>query len=263
MDINTFWLPLLVKMLSAATIVVIATTAAERLGPFWGAIIASLPVSAGPIYVLLALDHDAEFIAQGALASLVASIGTGLYMLCLAVLCPRLPTLASIGIGLSIWLALGMLARMPEWDLPAAAVANIGVNLLCMWLTRSLRNRPPPKPGIRRWYDIPLRALLVAALVAVVTTISATIGPSATGFAAVFPIVMTSLTLIMQSRAGGDAVATIMASSFLPMIGFSGCLIAVHVMTPLAGNTLGLLSGLAASLTWSLILIGWRLNRRA
>ena len=34
-----------------------------------GALVATLPISAGPSYVFLALDHDAAFIAEGALAS--------------------------------------------------------------------------------------------------------------------------------------------------------------------------------------------------
>ena len=35
-----------------------------------GARVATLPISAGPSYVFLALDHNAAFIAEGALASL-------------------------------------------------------------------------------------------------------------------------------------------------------------------------------------------------
>ena len=31
---------------------------------------ATLPISAGPVYIFLALDHDAHFIAQSALGSL-------------------------------------------------------------------------------------------------------------------------------------------------------------------------------------------------
>ncbi len=48
----------------------LASMVAERSGPLIGALVATLPVSAGPVYVFLALDHDAAFIAQSALASL-------------------------------------------------------------------------------------------------------------------------------------------------------------------------------------------------
>ncbi len=41
----------------------------ERSGPVTGALVATLPISAGPSYVFLAIDHDAAFIAQGALSN--------------------------------------------------------------------------------------------------------------------------------------------------------------------------------------------------
>jgi len=48
----------------AVAIVVSASRAAERAGPFIGAMIATLPVSTGPVYVFLAIDHGAPFIAD-------------------------------------------------------------------------------------------------------------------------------------------------------------------------------------------------------
>jgi energy-converting hydrogenase Eha subunit E len=65
-----FILILLLRMMVAAGFVVTASIITERSGPVIGALVATLPVSAGPSYVFLALDHDAAFIAQGALSSL-------------------------------------------------------------------------------------------------------------------------------------------------------------------------------------------------
>ena len=54
-------------------------------------------------------------------------------------------------------------------------------------------------------------------------------------------------------------MAAIMASSFLPMIGFAVALAALHVVAPRAGSVVGLLAGLTASVGWSILLIIWRL----
>jgi hypothetical protein len=62
-----FILFLLLRMAIAAAFVVSASIVTERSGPVIGALVATLPISAGPSYVFLALDHDAAFIAQGAL----------------------------------------------------------------------------------------------------------------------------------------------------------------------------------------------------
>ena len=71
-----FLLILVFRMAVAAAFVVSASMIAERTGPVIGALVATLPISAGPAYVFLALDHDAAFIAQGALASLPINAAT-------------------------------------------------------------------------------------------------------------------------------------------------------------------------------------------
>ena len=66
-----FALTLVVKMAVTAGFVLAATVTAERAGPLVGGLVATLPIGAGPVYMFLALDHDAHFIAQSALGSLV------------------------------------------------------------------------------------------------------------------------------------------------------------------------------------------------
>ena len=61
-----FALTLIAKMAITAGFVLAATVAAERAGPLVGALVATLPLGAGPVYVFLALDHDTHFIAQSA-----------------------------------------------------------------------------------------------------------------------------------------------------------------------------------------------------
>ena len=83
----TFLLMLGLRMAVAAAFVVTASFIAERSGPVIGALVATLPISAGPSYVFLALDHDAAFIAQGALTSLpinAATLSLGLVYVLLA-----------------------------------------------------------------------------------------------------------------------------------------------------------------------------------
>lgn len=56
-----FLLTLALRMAITAAFVVSASVITERLGPVIGALVATLPISAGPSYVFLALDHDAAF----------------------------------------------------------------------------------------------------------------------------------------------------------------------------------------------------------
>src|SRR3954468_6844227 len=64
------------RMAITAAFVVGASVITERSGPVIGALVATLPISAGPSYVFPALDHDAALVAQGALASLPINAAT-------------------------------------------------------------------------------------------------------------------------------------------------------------------------------------------
>src|SRR5258706_4734160 len=80
------WLPPVVRAVLTALLVLTASVLANRLGPFWGGLVASLPVSAGPTYVFLAIDHDPGFVATSALASAPTNAATGLFLIVYGVL---------------------------------------------------------------------------------------------------------------------------------------------------------------------------------
>src|SRR5919206_1780546 len=71
-----FILTLGLRMAVTAAFVVTASIITERSGPVIGALVATLPISAGPTYVFLALDHDAAFVAQSALMSFPMNAAT-------------------------------------------------------------------------------------------------------------------------------------------------------------------------------------------
>ena len=109
---------------------------------------------------------------------------------------------------------------------------------------------------VRRWYDVPVRALMVACLVAAVVGLSGRVGPTVTGLLAVYPIVMTSLMLIFQPRVGGPATAALIANTMWGLVGFSVCLFTVHLATIPLGTWTGLALSLAVSVAWNLAV--WR-----
>ena len=94
-----FLLTLGLRMAITAAFVVTASVVTERSGPVIGALVATLPISAGPSYVFLALDHDAAFIAEGALASLPINAATIFLGLTYVVLAQRHGALLSCARG--------------------------------------------------------------------------------------------------------------------------------------------------------------------
>src|SRR6195952_360696 len=112
-----FLLTLGFRMAITAAFVVSASIITERSGPVIGALIATLPISAGPSYVFLALDHDAGFIAQGALASLPINAATMFLALTYVLLAQRRGVLVSLGVAVLVWFALAAMVRMTTWSL--------------------------------------------------------------------------------------------------------------------------------------------------
>src|ERR671937_565794 len=174
-----FILFLLLRMAITAAFVVTASIVTERSGPVIGALIATLPISAGPSY-FLALDHDAAFIAEGALASLPINAATIFLGLTYVVLAQRHGALLSCLTAVAVWLALATVIRSVQWSLTGGLLANVIAYAICVPLLARYRHAKMP-PVRRRWYDIPLRASLVATLVATVVTTSSWVGPKVSG----------------------------------------------------------------------------------
>src|SRR5215510_1431453 len=84
-----FWYALALKVAMTATIVVVASVAAERSGPFVAALIAALPTAASATYIILALAHPPAFIAAGAIGSMAANAAVAIFALSYAALAQR------------------------------------------------------------------------------------------------------------------------------------------------------------------------------
>ena len=97
-----FAFTLVVKMAVTAVFLLAATITAERAGPLIGGLVATLPISAGFVYIFLALDHDAHFIAQSALGSLVTNAYNVIFALAYALLAQRHSLVVSFGAAIAV-----------------------------------------------------------------------------------------------------------------------------------------------------------------
>jgi hypothetical protein len=254
-----FILFLLLRMAIAAAFVVTASIITERSGPVIGALIATLPVSAGPSYVFLALDHDAAFIAQGALSSLPVNAATIFMCLTYVVLAQRHSMAVSCGSAFAFWIAMASVIRMFDWTLTAGVAANFIAFGVCIPLLAGYRHVKMPLVG-RRWYDIPMRAALVATLVAIVVSTSNWVGPRISGIIALFPVVFSSMMVILHPRIGGPPTAAVLANSAWGLLGFGMAIAVLHVGVANFGSAIGLSLALATCIVWNLTL--WWYGRR-
>jgi len=254
--------PLLAKMATTAAIVIVAALAAERAGPQVGGLIASLPISAGPSYVFLAMGNDDAFMSGVGLGGLFSNAVTALYLLFLATFGARLPALPLFVSGLLAWAVANAILRQVPETLAFALAANVACYGVAIALARRMRFPPPSGRAARGWIDLFLRALLVAALVGTVVTVSDLVGPSMTGVVALFPVSFTSVGLMIHARLGGQACAAAMASGLAAMLGFTAGLVLLHLGAQPLGRWTALALGLDSCLAWAGFLLWLRRPRR-
>lgn len=246
-----FLLALAAKMATAAVFVIAATVTAERAGPAIGALIATLPVSAGPSYIFLALDHDASFIAESALASFAMNPATVIYATAYVVLSQRFGFSVSVPLAFLCWLVTAIVFVIVSTNAAIAILLHLLVFPACLYVVREFRDvRVPPAP--MRWTDFAMRALLVACLVGAVVSLSFAIGPRATGVLAAFPVVFTSIMFILHWRIGSRAAAAVLANGVAGLAGFGLAVLTLYACAEPLGVPAALALALAVSIAWNL-----------
>ena len=149
-----FWFALATKMAITALFVTVATIIAEKLGAVVGALVATLPVSAGPVYLFLALDHDPTFISASAVASLAMNAATAVFVTAYVRMAQRRSLWISVSLAFIAWLATTLVLSSVRWTALSASVVNLSVFALCLWIVKpfpkSYRGRVVGGIGTRR-----------------------------------------------------------------------------------------------------------------
>jgi uncharacterized membrane protein (GlpM family) len=255
-----FWFELALKMAMTAVIVVIVSVTVERTGPFIGALIAALPTAAGAAYIILAVEHPPEFIAASAVGSAAAAATVSIFAFAYTVLAQRHGLILSLTVAIAVWFAGAAALRLVDWTPLRAVVLDVVVFGSCIPLSWRYRTSGPPPKFLRTTYDIPLRAITAAIVVAIVTTASHSIGSFVSGVFAVFPIVMASSIVILHPRVGGKAAASMFAHSQIALIGLWLGFLALHYLVVPVGVWWALALGLGVCIGWSFLL--WLVRSR-
>ncbi|MFV0295116.1 MAG: hypothetical protein ACK5JT_03230 [Hyphomicrobiaceae bacterium] len=248
-------LPLLMRMVLVATFVVSVALIAERLGPFFGGMVASLPLLTGPVYVLLAFEHDAAYFAQTTVASVAICAGIPVFVLVYALLArSRSGPLSVLG-ALLAWSVVGLIVQAREWTLPEALLFVAPVYVVSLPLAQTFTRGVPIRNARRRWHDLLLRAMFVAIFTGIVVVVSQHVPPSVTGVLSVMPILMSSLILVLHPRIGGPGTAALMAHTLGGIVGMVLAFCAVNLTVLRIGVWPALALGLGISVSWNTMLI--------
>jgi len=251
---SMFVFGLLLKIAMTASIVVAASIVVERSGPFIGSMIASLPTAGGAALIILAMEHQADFIAKAAVGSVVSNGIVAIFAISYAALAQRRSLTVSLGIAYIVWFICVALSKLVDWSAASAILFNAVVYPITILVGRRFRSEGVIRRVETTTADLVWRAVIVTACVIAVTAASNSIGSYLSGIFVFFPVAMGSFFVILHPRIGGPATASVAAHVQAPLIGLGLGVLAVHYLAEPVGVWWSYLIGLCIGLAWNALL---------
>jgi hypothetical protein len=242
-------LALVLKLTLAPALVAAATKVARRLGHRAAGLVGGLPVVAGPILLIYAVEQGDEFAQEAAAAGALGLLS--LVLFCLAYAAGARPAGYVVALAAG-WLAFGVATALLSMVDPPLAV-NVALALVAIgggsWLLARTGGGPvevSTTSDLLVW-RLAITGALVVALTAAANGLSAHLA----GLLAPFPIITAVLAGFTQARAGPDAAIELLSGLVPALV----CFLAFFAVL---AATLTSLGGLAAfGLATAVALVLW------
>ncbi|QEC50111.1 hypothetical protein FSW04_22740 [Baekduia soli] len=220
---------LALKLLLAPSFLVVTSVVARRLGPHIAGILATLPVIAGPILLVVALDHGRGFGADAATASLLGLLSTTAFVVVYVLVARHRPwpvalagALAAFGAGTALC------SELHIEPVPGLLLAFAGFGL-----SYALLRVPDEVPGAG-WlapppWDLPVRAVCAGGMVVLLTALSSGLGPHLSGLLSTFPIITSVLAAFTQAQRGSAEATRLLRGMLLGFFAFAAFCFTVAV----------------------------------
>ena len=237
---------LLCKLALAPAFVVLVSMIARRFGPRIGGVVGGLPVVAGPILLVLALQEGDAFAADAARTSVLSLVGLTAFVVLCARTPPQAPACGAVLVGWALFLSVGAVVAAVDLPLPAAAAVSL------VAFAAALRwGMPVPGPhagsASRPPHDLLLRAFTAAVMVVAVTSVSDALGSAWSGVLAPFPTVTSVLAGFSLAHDPRPATQTLLRSMVIGFFSFAAFLATVAATLEPWGTAPSFLTALAVA----------------
>jgi hypothetical protein len=209
---------LVLKITLTPLLIAAATLAGRRWGPGVSGWLIGLPLTSGPVSLILALQNGPGFASASAVGVLGGQASVCVFCLVYA-LCAgkagwRVSSVVSIA-GFFGAVILWKLASLPLWPTFILVVALIaGVAAL---MPRKEPEEGSPSPPA---WDLPARMGIAAAFVFALTTAAGALGPQLSGLLSPFPVFGLVLAAFAHKSQGGRAAARLLRGVVIGSFGF-------------------------------------------
>ena len=242
---------LALKLILAPLIIGSASLAGRRWGSAVSGWLVGMPLTTGPVVFFVALSHDASFASRSALGVLSGGFSLVLYAVSYAWLARRLPWLASLAGGLTLFAISTALLQNLTFPLVPLFFAVTAAIFLGLRLMPKELPLPSADENPGRW-DLPARILLGTSLILLLTGIAPFIGARLTGLLATFPLYISILAVFSQRQQGPGGPAHMLRGLLYGMFAF----VAFFITLGLLIERLGIGWSFGAALVAALLVQG-------
>src|SRR4051795_2702680 len=254
---------LAVKLLLAQGFIVATTLVSRRFGVAVAGVVGGLPAIAGPILLVLALDHGPTFTRRAATGTLLGMVALIVFVLAYAAVCRRArwPWALAAGWG-SFVVVIGALRPVDVGPITAFVVA-------CAACVCGLVLLPRPGPAaaqlpVRPPFDLGLRAACAVVPVVSVTAAARALGPHLSGLVASFPVITPVLAAFTQAQQGSSDAIRLLRGMTIGFFGYTlFCFVVSVAIRPLGIAAAFLLATVLALLTQTVALVVTRRRDRS
>ena len=247
---------LALKLLLVPSFLILITLAGKRWGPGVAGWLAGLPVSAGPILFIVALEQGSFFAASAAAASLSAVSSTVVFCAVYAHASRRFGWGIALPITAAVWLAaVSLLSHLPGSTVLSCALAASAL------LAAPYLFPPVKKVEVARsmsMIELAMRAIAGAMLTLAVSLSAAAIGSSWSGLLTTYPVLGTVLAVFSHHKHGADFAIVLLRSMAAGMYSFAVFFLVLALLLADSGTTVAFVSASAAGVLVQLATLRFR-----
>lgn len=250
------------KLLLAPAFVVAASLTARHYGARIGGLVGGLPVVAGPILLVFALDRGPAFAAGAAAGTLLGLVSLLAFIVVYAHLASHLRWWWSLILGWGAFFAMTAALSAITLSVDSALAAVLVAVALTLLVLPRPRGERIGSMHIPVW-DLPLRALSALALVLALTAAAGQLGPKLSGLLAPFPVITSVLAVFTHAQHGERELRLIMRGLVMGFVAYALFCFVLAVSLEAFGTAAGfLVATLAALATQTVALtVTWRRRR--
>jgi hypothetical protein len=252
---------LALRLVLAPAFIVAISLVARRYGTRAGGIVGGLPVIAGPILFVLALDRGLRFAADAAVGTMLGVVALIAFVLAYVAVSRRRRWPVAITAAWTVFFV--VLAAMKPID----TGAGLAVVLACGACATGVLLLPKPERGAPTTsahppHDLLLRAACAVVPVVVITGVAGAVGPHVAGLLSSFPIITPIVAAFTQAQHGPEESARLLYGFTVGFFAYSlFCFVIAVALVPLGMGAFAL--GAAVALVVQAVSVGvmWLADR--